>query len=180
MSSQEEIWRWLCQQLDVVGYSLNMAQQRRKHYRELSCLYSYTCNIKLILSGSRGDGLTRALKSDSDVLLHIQHYIFKTKPYCLQVVPSGETVFTITNCHFGYCTLELWHPGIYGNLDIENSLVPLNGKRFLSSRLFRLEKTRQSKPRIQRFNSVIRSSFGNVLPKVTQTVDRDLLPHPHL
>jgi len=139
MSSQEEISRCLCQQLEVVGYSLNMAKQRRTYWHELCCLYSYIHKTKLLLSGSRGDGLTRALKSDSDALLFMKHYICKTKPYCLQVVPSGETVFTIANSHFGYCTLELTRRGTNRHLDIENSLVPLNGKHFLSSRVFRLE-----------------------------------------
>ena len=113
----------------------------------------------------------------------MKHYICKTKPHCLQVVPSGETVFTIANSQFGYCTLELTRRGKNRHLDIENSLVPLNGKHFLSSRVFRLE---SEKNVIQSIKELTLAFIKrNVTPGLNpifrlRTLGRDRLTHIQL
>ena len=136
MSSAEDVSRRLCLLLDNTGHSMYMVKQRRLLYRNISLLLKATNGKRSIVSGSKGDGISRQFDGDFDLLVVFQHYTCTHDVYSSQAV-SGETnVFTIHISHFGYCTLELTRRGKYLCHAIEDSLVVYNGTHFLSSRMF--------------------------------------------
>ena len=138
-SSAEDVSRRLYLLLDNTGHSMYMVKLRRLLYRNIPLLLKSTNGTRSIMSGSKGDGISRQCDGDFDLLVVFQHYTCTHDVYSSQAV-SGETnVFTIHISHFGYCTLELTRRGKYLCHEIKDSLVVYNGKHFLSSRMFNAE-----------------------------------------
>ena len=137
MSSLEDTSRWLYRHMDCTGSSMKMVEIRRGVYRELSQSTGRHKGVKVVISGSKGDGISKLMEGDIDMAIFCPSYTCINDSNRVQSIPRSTSVFQIANTCPGYCTLELTRRGTHRSPDIEQCLVSFNGKRLLSSFVLR-------------------------------------------
>lgn len=142
--------------LDHLGYGLPMVQFRQKyieHYGRREFYMGY-----LFIAGSKAEGLTKPLESDTDFLITKLDVICTTNP---QSLPCCEylTIFKLDDkdTAAGYTRLILVHSG---NFSLESLCESVNGKIYLSSYAWRQEAQKHA----HKFTNMHYSGFIRPLP----------------
>ncbi|XP_052788920.1 uncharacterized protein LOC128223670 isoform X3 [Mya arenaria] len=121
----------VCEVMDKIGYSDAMVRYRQESYRN-----NDFSELNMIVTGSKGEGLSTPYESDIDFLFLMKTILCRIPGYASLQLPDINTVCIMDgeHCHPGHFWLELDHLGTVEETNIKATLfVHTNGKAYLSS-----------------------------------------------